>query len=96
MYNVQPTNIATFAATQWQGEDADPCLEWMANEFGWTLKGVRTSTIRGKEVPHLFIIGRSKKQYRVHPGEWVVALGASGSIRVCSDTQFQQDYKEVF
>lgn len=86
---VTPTNIAAFLALRW--EDNAACnddLEWMVAEFGWRHGGV-SSTGR------LVLFGRAGKRYVVKPGEWIIALGANGSLRVVSDRQYRNDYREV-
>lgn len=89
--DVQPTNISTFSAFKWIGDPDDEALLWMAERFGWVLGGL-TDTRRGRA---LVIKSRSKKRYTIQNGEWIIALGASGSLRVVSDRQYNEDYREV-
>lgn len=91
---VVPAKIAVFHAVRWDGKEPGEELRWMADEFGWRIKGVFPAMIRGRERDSLLIVGRSRKQYRALPGDWIVALGANGSIRVCSDSTFREDYRE--
>lgn len=83
---VAPVNVAEFHATKWNGEDDTPALEWLADRFGWTLK-----PLEGK----IIITGRHHKRVPLTPGNWVVALGANGSVRVVSERVFRRDYREL-
>lgn len=85
---VRPVNTVDFHATQWNGL-AITDIEWMAATFGWKFKyGVEDPTT-------LVINGRNGRRYSVRPGQWVVALGTNGSLRVCSDRTFQRDYRKA-
>jgi hypothetical protein len=85
---VTPVNVAEFHAVQWDG-DPFPGIIWLADRFGWRFR---------KHAGHpntLVIYGRNGKRYTVPPGEWVIALGTNGSIRVCTDREFRKDYREA-
>lgn len=93
---VQPVNTATFYACLWNGHARSTSdIRWMAEEFGWKVNGEITKQVRGRNQRALLITARNRKQYTLLVGDWVIALGANGSIRVCSDKQFRQDYKEA-
>lgn len=95
---VQPINTATFYAVRWQDNDdgrSAAAIHWMADEFGWKVHGVMSVAIRGRMRRALLIVGRNRKQYRALHGDWIIALGANGSIRICSDKQYKIDYKEI-
>lgn len=86
---VVPVNTAEFHARQWDCTDAGFMdIDWMANQFGWVLRIANDPTV-------LHINGRNRKKYTVKQTDWVIALGANGSIRVCSDRQYRQDYREA-
>lgn len=88
---VVPTNVSQFHAARWFNIEYDSAaVKWMADQFGW-----RISNSVGNEPNTLAIYGRNGKRYKVKPGEWVIALGTNGSIRVCSDKQYRQDYREA-
>lgn len=83
---VRPVGIVSFEATRWTSTEAGEAIDWMAARFGWRVGHVGTE---------LRIHGRNGKRYPVKEGNWVIALGTNGSIRVCSDKQYRQDYREV-
>lgn len=90
---VQPVNISTFYALRWHGEEKDgEALEWMAGQYGWI---IMPSSPFARDDSSLRLIGRNRKRYSVKPGEWIIALGPNGSLRVCSDKQYKTDYKET-
>jgi hypothetical protein len=43
----------------------------------------------------LVILGKNHKRYLVAHGEYVVALGANGSLRVATFKEFERDYRRV-
>lgn len=95
---VQPTKIATFTAVQYDtmfSQEGNAALAWMAERFGWELKGETTVYRGGKKFPALLLVGKNKHRYKVTDGDWVIALGSNGSLRVVSDKQYRQDYKKV-
>ncbi len=92
IFDVQPKAISTFAALCWLGDEQDEALIWMAERFGWKINGVRNSVRKGLA---LEIIGKNHKRYLIKSGEYVVALGANGSLRVCTAKEFQTDYRKA-
>lgn len=90
---VRPVNVATFHATRWTGDDPDTDVAWMAEQFGWKVNGVFSRTTATS--PYLLITGRNRTQYRVKMGEWIIALGTNGSLRIVTDRQFKRDYREA-
>lgn len=92
LVEVQPKAIATYTALCWIGDEEDPALIWMAERFNWQIAGMRDSIRKGR---CLMIIGRNMKRYLVSNGEYVIALGANGSLRVCSRKEYEKDYREV-
>lgn len=93
---VTPTNVAEFLALRWEeSEEAKASLLGMAARYGWTLVAEPAIQRRGKRHRGITILGRNRKRYTIISGEWIIALGANGSIRVCSDKKYRQDYREV-
>lgn len=94
---VVPVKVATFKAVRWYGDDENtiPLVETLAEQYGWKVNGVLPVTVRGRRRYALTVTGRNRKQYRALKGDWIIALGQNGSIRICSDKQFRQDYKET-
>lgn len=90
---VVPVNTAEFVAVRWLADGfgkSDGAIAWMGERYGWTVRFEHKS-----HEDLLFIYGRNRKKYTVRKGDWVIALGTNGSLRVCSDRQFKQDYREA-
>lgn len=90
LIDVQPKAIATYTALCWIGDEQDPALLWMAERYNWLLSGMRDSVRKGR---CLVIVGKNKKRYLVGHGDYIIALGANGSLRVATRREFEQDYK---
>lgn len=85
---VQPRRIAKFHAVRLIDNTSISPINWMARQFGWKV-------VEREDLDVLIIHGRNHKRYVVKYGEWVVALGTNGSLRVCTDRLFRNDYKET-
>lgn len=85
---VVPANVAPFTALQWlpDGRALDSLI-WMGDQFGWSVSLLSSG--------QAYINARHTKKYRVRPGQWVIAVGTNGSLRVCTDREYRRDYKEV-
>lgn len=91
---VVPAKTATFQAIRWDGEyHPGHAVFLLAEQHGWRVNGIFPATVRGQRRSTLVITNRRKKQYRALKGDWIIALGPSGAMRVCSDHAFQQDYR---
>lgn len=92
---VQPVNTATYKAVQWDETDATVAtIGLLVNECGARVNGITPAKVFGRKVDALTITGKNKKQYRLLKGDWLIILGKF-SIRTCSDTTFNRDYKEI-
>ena len=83
--SVVPARISTFYAAQWNGEEQNYDIEWLAERFGWRVR---------LEGDALLLNVRNGKRVRVRRTQWVIAVNNNGSVRVVSDADFHTDYKE--
>jgi hypothetical protein len=90
--SVEPKAVATYTAMCWIGDDKDPALLWMAERYGWKIAGMRDSLRKGRA---LMIVGKNNKRYLVAHGDYIIALGANGSLRVATVKEFDSDYREA-
>lgn len=67
----------------------------MADQFGWKVGRSDLFRRTDGEAVGLVLYGRNGRRYTVKDGEWVIALGSNGSLRVTSDRQFKIEYKEI-
>lgn len=85
---IVPVKTAEFRAARWDGTDeARQNIDWLASEYGWQWRSLANGG--------LMIHGRNRKRYAVEQGRWVIALGTNGSIRICTDRKYREDYREV-
>lgn len=94
----RPRRMAEYTATCWLGPEVGADIEYMAKRFGWRVLGVNEtpSKVGGNTRISMRILGRSRKVYVVRPGDWVIALGANGSIRVESSAEkFYETYERA-
>lgn len=89
---IQPKAVATYTAMCWIGDEKDPALVWMAERYNWRIDGMRDSIRKGR---CLMITGKNNKRYLVAHGEYIIALGANGSLRVATVKEFDRDYREA-
>ena len=89
--SIEPKAVATYTAMCWIGDEKDPALVWMAERYGWKIDGMKASA-RGR---CLIIVGKNNKRYRVSHGDYIIALGANGSLRVATVKEFDRDYREA-
>lgn len=75
--------------------DENAGLMWMAERFGWKVGGEAVLYRGGKKYPALLLIGKNKHRYKIRSSDWVIALGSNGSLRVVTDRQYREDYREV-
>ena len=90
--DVQPKTVATYTAMCWIGDAADPALLWMAERYGWKILGMSHSPNKGSR---LILVGKNNKRYYVRYGDYIIALGANGSLRVATPKEFDRDYREA-
>ena len=64
----------------------------MAERYGWKILGMRDSIRKGRA---LLIVGKNHKRYLVSHGDYIIALGANGSLRVATLKEFDRDYREA-
>lgn len=92
LIEVQPKAVATFTALRWIGDEEDPTLLWMMERFGWKSLGMKDTIRKGRV---LMLQGKNLKRYPVAFGDYVIALGAGGSMRVASQREFDKDYRVI-
>lgn len=89
---VTPKNTAVFTAIRLESNDSVPDIETMLADVGGRIQGWTLTQRRGKQVEVLRVFSRSRHKYDLAVGDWLVFLGTNGSLRVCTDREFNTLY----